>query len=83
MEAEVILGIYLTFFGGGISALFWTRMNRLEDRLERVEQQMATREDSAEIRSEMGIMRSEMATMRSDLTHVALAVGAKPRASEG
>lgn len=76
MEAELILGIYLTFFGGAVSALFWTRMNRLEDRLERVEQHMATKEDVAEVRSETAIMRS-------DLTHVALAVGAKPRASEG
>lgn len=69
-------------------------MNRLEDRLERVEQQMATKEDLGVLREEMAVFRretqdgflrsgSEMAIMRSDLTHVALAVGAKPRASEG
>lgn len=98
MEAELILGIYLTFFGGAMSALFWTRMNRLEERMDGIEARMATKEDLAALRDEMhgrleeqrgemgggfAGLRAEMAIMRSDLTHVALAVGARPRASEG
>lgn len=46
----------------------------------------ALRSDMGVLRSDMGVLRdeiaairSEMAVMRSDLTHVALAVGAKPQ----
>jgi hypothetical protein len=47
----------------------------------------ATREEMGEfrreMRSELGQLRGEHAALRSDLTQVALAVGARPRASEG
>ena len=66
----VILATYLTLLGGGIAALFWTRLNRLEAKMDT----FATRED-------LNALRNEVAIMRSDLTQVALAVGARPRAS--
>lgn len=83
---DVILATYLTLVGGGIAALFWTRLNRIESRM----QSFATREDlnrletkvdACATREELSALRGEMAIMRSDLTQVALAVGARPRAS--
>ena len=84
--SEIVLGLYLTFLGGGLAALFWVRMNRIEERLVRVETTMATKDELSALRqethSEFAEMRKDFAIMRSDLTHVALAVGARPRASE-
>lgn len=71
---DLALAIYLTFMTTGISALFWGRMNRLDRRMDSLETTM---------REGFRGTHEEMAIMRSDLTHVALAVGAKPRASEG
>lgn len=69
---DLALAIYLTFLTTGVSALFWGRMNRLERRMDSLETAM---------REGFRGIHEEMAIMRSDLTHVALAVGAKPRAS--
>jgi citrate lyase beta subunit len=41
------------------------------------------RTDMRELRAEMRDMRSELAAVRSDLTHVALAIGARPRPQTG
>ena len=127
-STDLILAAYLTFFGGGVAALFWTRMNRLEDRLVSVETRMATKDDFDRVNARLDgtatkedfhlvgqrlvqtatkddldrvnrrldqtatkedvdrivhrldQMSGEMAIMRSDLTHVALAVGARPKA---
>lgn len=83
--SELVLGLYLTFFGGAMSGLFWVRMNRIEERLVRVETTMATKDEFNALRqgvqSDLAEMRKDFAIMRSDLTHVALAVGARPRAS--
>ncbi|HEV3472476.1 MAG TPA: hypothetical protein VG408_04625, partial [Actinomycetota bacterium] len=81
--AGLALTIYLTFLTTGVSVLFWGRMHRIERRMDSLE--IAMREGFKESREEMraGFAKndSEIAIMRSDLTHVALAVGAKPRAS--
>lgn len=37
----------------------------------------------SEVRADIAELRSEMAAMRSDLTHVALAVGARPKPQTG
>lgn len=100
MPSETVLDMVFTaFLGGGLGALVWVRMSRLEARQDEIQKDLAgfreqmatgfglvaaTREDVARVHDEMGEMRGEMAIMRSDLTHVALAVGAnRPKPAEG
>ncbi|MDQ3962983.1 MAG: hypothetical protein M3277_03595 [Actinomycetota bacterium] len=92
MPPDSIVNLVVTsVIMGGLGALFWARLNRLEDELARIRSSMTTkddfntlREDLREMRGDMGGMREEMAVMRSDLTHVALAVGAnRPKPAEG
>jgi hypothetical protein len=71
VDADLILGAYVTLLSIGLASLFWVRLNRLESQIS----EMATKEDLAELRREVN-------ALRSDLTQVALAVGAHgPHAS--
>ena len=145
--SELILGIYMTLLYGGMTALVWARLNRLETKMDTLATRdelhatasairgelhasaLATREEvhatASAIRGELhasasatrdelhatasairedlrvsasgtreevhatglatredlNALRNEVAIMRSDLTQVALAVGARPRAS--
>ena len=59
---------------GAILAVFTVVLGWLgKGRFDRVDKEIR------ELRTEMREIRSEMAVMRSDLTHVALAVGARPQ----
>ncbi len=73
MEAQlttVMTGALLALFGAIVARQGKGRFDRLES-------------DITGLRSEMIAMRSELAGMRSDLTHVALAVGTRPRPQTG
>jgi hypothetical protein len=78
---EILLGVYLALTPPALGALFWSRLNRIETRMDALESNLR-----AEFREEFGAlrleMRQELAALRSDLTQVALAVGARPRATE-
>lgn len=76
---EIVIAAYLALIPPLLGALFVRRFDRLERRLDEISGAVvlcATRE-------ELGDLRRETAALRSDLTQVALAVGARPRASEG
>lgn len=73
---EVLFAIYMALLPPALGTLFWTRLSRIETMLA----QVVTRD---EFNSATAVSRQEMASFRSDLTQVALAVGARPRASEG
>jgi hypothetical protein len=74
---EVLVAIYMALVPPALGALFWARLNRLESRIDAV--QIEFREEIGALRAEM---RQELAALRSDLTQVALAVGARRRATE-
>ena len=85
MELDsIVVTAFITLMGGGLGTLFWSRLNRIEASMATRHDIMQLHEELGQVRSEMAAMRSEMAVMRSDLTHVALAVGARPpKASQG
>jgi hypothetical protein len=70
---EILIAIYLAVVPPALGVLFWGRFNRLESRMDAFELKVAT---------EFTDVRREITALRSDLTQVALAVGARPRASE-
>jgi len=94
-QGEIVITGFIAFLSAGLGTLFWTRMNRLEERFSTVasaaelgELRREVREDIGGLRSELGELRrevrEEIGSLRSDVTQVALAVGAhRPRASEG
>lgn len=72
-SGDVFLGTLIVLLNGGLGALVWARLNRIEDRLVYLSDRMATL-----------ATREEVASLRTDLTHIALVVGAdRPRAGEG
>ena len=81
---EILIAIYLAVVPPALGFLFWGRLNRLEARMDTSELRVATEFGAlrTEMRQEFSEIRKEIAGLRSDLTHVALAVGARPRASE-
>jgi len=70
----VVITVFISLMGGGLGTLFWSRLNKIEG----IMGTMATRHDIEQLHEEIVHLRSEQAVMRSDLTHVALAVGARP-----
>lgn len=81
---EILIAIYLAVVPPALGVLFWGRLNRLESRMDAFEVKVTSEFGvlRAELRQEFSDVRQEIAGLRSDLTHVALAVGARPRASE-
>lgn len=96
-DTFAILG-FMAFFGGGLGALFWKRLDRIEVQLSNCVQQEDFERSRGEMKAkiaELGVemrsqiaelrseMRSEIAALRSDLTQIALALGTqRPHASE-
>lgn len=83
---EIVVAAYLAFIPPVLGALFVRRFDRVERRLDRMEDRFDEISGAIALcatREEMGELRRETAALRSDLTQVALAVGARPRASEG
>lgn len=76
---EIVIAAYLALIPPLLGALFVRRFDRLERRLDEISGAVAL----CATREELGDLRRETAALRSDLTQVALAVGARPRASEG
>lgn len=85
---EILVAIYLAAVPPALGFLFWGRLNRLETRMDDLRSEMRAEFGSeigelrSEMRAEFSNVRQEIAALRSDLTQVALAVGARPRASE-
>jgi len=69
----LILMAFMTLLTGGLGTMFWSRLGRIEDEMRDLRHQMA--DDFKQVREQLGIVGS-------DLTHVALAVGTKPRSVE-
>lgn len=74
---QIYLGLFTAVLGGGLGALFWARLNRIEARLEQLTLQVAgtaTREELAKLRNQVaGIAasaatRQEVAELRKDLS---------------
>ena len=83
-----MLAAFMTFWSGAIIALVWGTYRRLENRIDRLEDGMnaqLSRVDDrfARVDERFGMVDSQIAGLRADLTQIALAVGARPRASEG
>jgi hypothetical protein len=55
---EMVIAAFLAFASIGLGTLFWSRLNRIEDRLERVEEILAGKADASAVES----LRGELAT---------------------
>jgi hypothetical protein len=55
---EVVIAAFLAFASTGLGTLFWSRLNRIEDRLERVEEALAGKAEASALES----LRDELAT---------------------
>jgi uncharacterized protein YicC (UPF0701 family) len=55
---EVVIPAFLAFASTGLGTLFWSRLNRIEDRLERVEEALAGKAEASALES----LRDELAT---------------------
>lgn len=80
---EILVAIYMALVPPALGYLFWGRLNRLESRIDAFDLKVASEFAllRAEMRQEFSDFRSEITAMRSDLTHVALAVGTRPRSA--
>jgi arsenate reductase-like glutaredoxin family protein len=79
MSLEAIIEIsFFTLFTGGLGALFWARMNRLEAQIIDIRATMATRDEVAQFRSESreglaqlrGETRDDLSQVRGDLAQL-------------
>jgi hypothetical protein len=68
------VGLILGWLGKGRFEAFASRFDVIDRRIDRLEERVERRFDT---------LQASMDAMRSDLTQVALAVGARPRASNG
>ncbi len=69
---QVAVAVYMTILTGVLASLVVRTASNLE---------VSLRSEIKEVQEEISQLRSEMGIMRSDLTHVALALGSRPRAA--
>ncbi len=77
----IVTGAMLTVFTVVLTLLGKAQFDVLRAEMDVVRSDLAT--FRSEVRADIAELRSELAVMRSDLTHVALAVGARPRPQTG
>lgn len=70
---EIFVATYMAVVPAALGALFWSRLNRIETTLIHIASTNVSRDEFIAV----------IGSLRSDVTQVALAVGARPRASEG
>jgi hypothetical protein len=77
---EVVIAAFLAFASTGLGTLFWSRLNRIEDRLERVEEALAGKAEASALES----LRDELATKadKADLESLREELADKPTSRE-
>lgn len=88
---EILVALYMAVIPPVLGVLFWSRLTRMETTLNQIAATYVPRDEflaaMSEYRDEfhaaMAESRQDMGNLRSDVTQIALAVGARPRASEG